>query len=292
MERPQLLSSQDLHQKLQSLIQQERKITNEILQHIHEVDQRKLYLKMAYPSLFDYLVKAHGYSEASAMRRIDAARMMVAVPDLGQQIESGIVSLNQISKVQQAIRQAKKFHGVVVRTSVKKQILAKIQKKSARETEQILAQEFQLPVSKNDSIKMQKDESVRLELTFTKEQMQKLEMAKRSSEHKLAKAGAGSDWASFFLFLAERVVDAKPSTQSVSKALVRPSTSAMKVRGQIFARDQVCQFKDPHSGKVCGSHYYLEVDHIQPRWAQGGNEPANLRVLCSAHNKYRYQVGR
>jgi hypothetical protein len=31
-------------------------------------------------------------------------------------------------------------------------------------------------------------------------------------------------------------------------------------------------------------------NYIQPRFAGGGNEPTNIRGLCSAHNQYRYTI--
>jgi 5-methylcytosine-specific restriction endonuclease McrA len=56
-------------------------------------------------------------------------------------------------------------------------------------------------------------------------------------------------------------------------------------------RNEGCQFKDSKTGKICGSKYFLQADHIKPRFAGGGNEPTNLRPLCSSHNQYRYTAG-
>ncbi|MBK7961713.1 MAG: hypothetical protein IPK04_11270 [Bdellovibrionales bacterium] len=47
--------------------------------------------------MFDYLVKEIGYTPASAQRRIDAARMMQQVPELGNKIENGTLKLTQVS---------------------------------------------------------------------------------------------------------------------------------------------------------------------------------------------------
>ncbi|MBL7669622.1 MAG: HNH endonuclease [Bdellovibrionaceae bacterium] len=52
-----------------------------------------------------------------------------------------------------------------------------------------------------------------------------------------------------------------------------------------MGRSQGCQFRDAKTGKICGSKRFLDVDHIQPRFAGGGNEPFNLRPMCSSHNK-------
>lgn len=51
-----------------------------------------------------------------------------------------------------------------------------------------------------------------------------------------------------------------------------------------------CQFKDPVTQKTCRHQKFLQVDHIQPRWAGGTNEPSNLQVLCAQHNRYRYKI--
>ena len=51
-----------------------------------------------------------------------------------------------------------------------------------------------------------------------------------------------------------------------------------------------CQFKDPLTQKTCGSQKFLQMDHIQPRWAGGGNNLSNFQTLCAQHNRYRYKI--
>jgi lactam utilization protein B len=102
------LTNEELHHRLLNRAAEERRLTHQILQLIAEVDQRKLYLPMAQASLFDYLVKLIGYTPASAQRRIDAARMMQQVPELGSKIENGSLKLSQVSQVQQVLRLVRK----------------------------------------------------------------------------------------------------------------------------------------------------------------------------------------
>ncbi len=61
-----------------------------------------------------------------------------------------------------------------------------------------------------------------------------------------------------------------------------------EVRREILMRDQhACQFRETSTGKICGSRYQVEVDHIQP-WALGGKHHIeNLRCLCAQHNRDR-----
>jgi hypothetical protein len=46
-----------------------------------------------------------------------------------------------------------------------------------------------------------------------------------------------------------------------------------------------CAFRDPATGKTCGSRFQLEIDHIHPIALGGSNDPSNLRVLCRQHNQ-------
>jgi hypothetical protein len=64
-----------------------------------------------------------------------------------------------------------------------------------------------------------------------------------------------------------------------------------KRKQAILSNDGCCQFKDSWSGRVCGSKFNLEIDHVQPRWASGPCDRSNLRVLCRGHNQYRYWAG-
>ncbi|MFZ4404298.1 MAG: hypothetical protein ACOYOK_09380, partial [Pseudobdellovibrionaceae bacterium] len=88
------LASEALHSKLLELTSRERKLTTHILWHLAEVDRRKLYLQMAFPSFFEYMVTGLGYAPASAQRRIDAARLLAQLPQtesmqVAQKIEAG-----------------------------------------------------------------------------------------------------------------------------------------------------------------------------------------------------------
>ena len=67
-----------------------------------------------------------------------------------------------------------------------------------------------------------------------------------------------------------------------------PKSVTPKLRKVMLQRDQCCQYKDPLTGKQCQSRWQLEVDHHQPRWANGSNDPQNLRIFCKAPNAFKY----
>ena len=359
-------SNKELHEKLKMFLDQENKLNQDILIHLVEVDRRKLYLEMAYPSLFEYLTSGIGFSAASAQRRIDAARLMRQIPEVAEQLRDGSVNLVQIGKIQAASRLLKK-RGSVVTVENKKTLLAEIQNKTVKETELIIAKRFDLPILTLEKSVLQKDESIRMEITFTKEEMEKIESAKALLSHSI-NDGSLKD---LVLYLAERVIvqktklmnqkpqskdqknkvrdqkahsgngriqaevqmaesrdqnipariekvqsgnqkiptriekiqninqktqvrDCKPQAtiQSPMAVFEKPKSIPINLRKTVFLRDQCCQYQDSSSGRKCGSKYFLEIDHVQPRWSGGKNQIENLRLLCSSHNKYRYQMGR
>lgn len=225
------LKDQDLNEKVKSLAAQERKLTKEILLHIAEVDKRKLFLKMAYSSLFDYLTKEIGYSFGAAQRRIDSARLMHKVPEVSDQIEDGSLHLSQISKVQKICRHIKKESGMAVEVATQKAVLKKLENKTSEQTDLILAQEFQMKVKTIEKKVIQKDESVRLELTLTKEEMELLNKARELLSNK-----TGGSLKNTLIEMAERTIKSyQPRTKSnqPKRKEKATSTTAMEVEEKI-----------------------------------------------------------
>lgn len=94
------LSSDALLSQTKSLIQEERKITTEILWHLREIDRRRLYLEMGFGSLYEFATKHLGYSEGSAHRRITASRLLRDLPEIETSLQSGKVTLTTLSLAQ------------------------------------------------------------------------------------------------------------------------------------------------------------------------------------------------
>lgn len=57
-----------------------------------------------------------------------------------------------------------------------------------------------------------------------------------------------------------------------------PRDVSLELRGIVFERDGYCCAK-------CGATNELEIDHIVPVSKGGGNEEANLQVLCKTCNR-------
>jgi len=134
---PKDLKDQELLSKTKSLVQKERELLTEVLQHMREIDRRKLFSDLGYRSLFDYAVKELGYSEGQAARRIQALRLMNEIPQVKAKIESGALSLTNISQAQSLFRESKKA-AIPMNSKQKLEVLAKLENKSTREAEKVL----------------------------------------------------------------------------------------------------------------------------------------------------------
>ena len=69
------------------LVSQERKYTALILKNLVEIEKKKLYCDLGYPSLYKYLIKELKYSEGESNIRINAVRLMVRSKKVEKKIQ-------------------------------------------------------------------------------------------------------------------------------------------------------------------------------------------------------------
>lgn len=298
------LNDLELETNLRNLISKERQLLHLILEHILEVDTRKLYLERAYSSLYEYLTQEFQYSGSAAMRRIEAARLLRNVPELGGYIQRGDINLTQIGEFSRAIKEKEKMGAETVSALLKSELLVKISGKTIQETQKDLAQALDIQVVDYDKKRIQQDDSVRIELTVSKDVYELLEKCKDLASHKLERKENGSSLAALIELLAEsfigkEVAGEKSQTKlggdgSVISSQEKPhlktnKTLTPKTRSHVLKRDGCCQYNDSKTGKQCSSTYLLQVDHKKSRWAGGGHSVENLQILCANHNLQKYR---
>ena len=93
------LSNNELLNRLSKLVKQEHNLTLEILPHLIEVENRKIYRSLGYSSMFVYCTDGLGYSESSANRRIYAAREIHKCPKAYEYLRKGYVNLATLALV-------------------------------------------------------------------------------------------------------------------------------------------------------------------------------------------------
>jgi hypothetical protein len=133
------LKNSELISKIKDLVREEKRITLDILNHLQEIDDRKLYAERGFSSLFLFCMSELGYSESATNRRISAMRLMRTLPEIKVKIEEGTVNLSTLCQLQTFIRREEKLEDKKFSTSEKKELLKAIEKKSQKECEKEFA---------------------------------------------------------------------------------------------------------------------------------------------------------
>ncbi len=296
------MTSYDLNNALSVLIHKERKVTNEILALINVALDQRAYLELGYSSMFDWLMKGFGYSSSAAYRRIEAARLIKAVPEASAKLSDGKVNLSTLCKAQTMIRQHEKNSGSKVDSQAKAELVQKIENKTVQETELIMFDKFpeiavDIATERRTAIN---SEETRLHITLSKQTCDDLMRAKEVLSHKFPEA-RDADIIAYALEMllnkldplrkitAAAAVVASPKTKSTDRDCntaprANPSSKSATKRITFKSANGACTFKDPISGRVCGSKYQAQLEHIIPRALGGRDHPSNLTVLCRQHN--------
>jgi hypothetical protein len=91
------LADDELWERTRALASQERASAAELVGHLAELDDRRLWLDHGYTSLFEYCMHALKMSEGAAYKRIRAARASRKRPELLDLLRDGRLSLAAIS---------------------------------------------------------------------------------------------------------------------------------------------------------------------------------------------------
>jgi len=89
----QSLSSSQLLSATRELVQKSRGTEADVLEHLGEIEERKLYLDGPFPSMFAFCVGEYGFSEDVACQRIAVARAARRLPGILDSLRSGRVHM-------------------------------------------------------------------------------------------------------------------------------------------------------------------------------------------------------
>ena len=99
-----LLSNQELHTQTKKAATSEKAATVILLEHLAEVESRRLYALYGKPSLWEYVKTELSYSDSQTFDRINAMRLMVKVPTIKSNLENGSLSLTATAKLGSFVR--------------------------------------------------------------------------------------------------------------------------------------------------------------------------------------------
>jgi 5-methylcytosine-specific restriction endonuclease McrA len=124
------LSDENLLATTKLYVANERRALTSVLHHLREINDRRLFSKLKFPSLYEYAIKELKYTEGEALARIRAMKMLAVFPEIESKIAAGTLSLTNISVVDRAYRRSGKELD-------RRDLLAKVENKSVREAKKI-----------------------------------------------------------------------------------------------------------------------------------------------------------
>ena len=96
------LSDRALLRATSTLVRHERHLQGAVIDHLGEIEARRLFLQRGCSSLFDYAVRELGYSDAAAGRRIGAVRLCADQPGARERLRDGSLTLSAAAELQWA----------------------------------------------------------------------------------------------------------------------------------------------------------------------------------------------
>ncbi len=277
------LSDAQLLDSLKTLCGQGRVVLARLLAHLVEVEERRLHLEAACPSMVQFCVQRLGMSEDEACRRIHAARLARRFPDLLVRIERGELTLSTMALLQDALTEASYPELVEAAAG-----------KTKAEVQALLAKRFPSPdvpaaitTAAGPQLVPLSETRHMVQFTASDELREKLERAQDLMRH----ANAQGDLA----IVVERALDllleklekqrlGKTSRPRRAPQSCDPASVPRATRRAVFERDgERCTFTAAE-GQRCSATTWLELDHVVPRARGGTSELGNLRVRCRAHN--------
>jgi hypothetical protein len=129
-----LLSDTELLACVAAVVQTERRATANVVEHLMEVERRRLYLDQACSSLYAYCRERLGYSEDSALKRARVARLALRLPRVLDELSTGAIHLTGLFMLDRYLNEENASG-----------LLAEARGRSRREIERILATRFPRP---------------------------------------------------------------------------------------------------------------------------------------------------
>jgi hypothetical protein len=251
------LTDKALLQDTKILVQVGRENTVQLLFHLKEIDNRKLYSDLRFQSLHDYCAKELKLCHSSIHKRIVTARLMNEMPNISKKIGTGSLSLTNIASAVKFIKDNE-----IDDPEKKQMIINSIENLSKKECDQKLFELTGYERPKTTILTI-KDE------TFVLLQKAKSMLGTPMSQDELLQM--------LIKDLIEKLEKTKFKLTNSSESL-RPLEDGTRVipahiKKEVYLRDE---------GKcvLCGSTHNLNYDHIIPYSLGGKSTLENIRLLC------------
>ena len=303
------ISDDELLRSLGELLQQSRRVEAELVAHIAEVDERRLYAVEACPSMFAYCIDVLHLSEHEAYLRIAVGRASRTHPILFEMLGDGRLHLSGIAKLAPHLTEAncetvlaraahktkREIEELVAEISPKPDVPATMRKLPERR-ENTSTQTAQLGL---DRVGSPKPEGLRpveplaparykIQFTASAELHAKLERLRAlMPDGDLASIIDQAVTEKLERLESKRFAKTKAPRKCLEETETSPSSRYVPaaVKRAVRERDgDRCAFVK--QGRRCAERARLQFHHRQAYARGGDHSPENVELMCPTHNIY------
>ncbi len=296
------ISDDELLRRLSGLVQESRRVESELVAHIAEVDERRLYAREACSSMFTYCTDVLHMSEAETYLRIRVARASRKHPGLLRMLKDGRIHLTGAAKLSPHLTEANR-----------EAVLPRAAHKSKAKIEELVAEIAPKPdvapaIRKLPAPAQLRPDAVVLPKATVPRPVEPLAPARykiqftASAEFKdkierLRSLVPKADLAAIIEEAVTEKLERLESrrygkTRAPRRDLEETDTSPSSryiptpVRRAVSERDDnQCTFEDAQ-GRRCKERQGLQFHHHDPYARGGDHSPKNIQLMCPTHNQY------
>lgn len=260
------LSDKTLIADTKRLVQREREVITEVLHHLKEIERRKLFSDLGYPTMMAYAIKELHYSEGSAIKRLQSARLLADIPEIEEKINDGELTLTGLSQAAGFFKREG-----IINPEEKKELLGKIEGLTSRETEKTLfglGQDQPLP----------RETAKPVSATFTQVKMNVSDKTLKQMENSRSMLGEFKFSDSYMDKLTREAIE--NITRKKYKITDKGRTTLTDGRTPTYSQKRDLYKKYEGVCVKCGSLFRVQADHRHPYALGGKTETSNLRLLC------------
>ncbi len=281
------LSDSKLLSSTHNVARQERYLLAILIEHLSEIERRKLYSDLQYHSLYEYCVKELKLSEDQAYRRVTAMRLAQKDEVVRKKIEKGELSMSNLNLLHGLFRE------VNLKQDEKQEAIELASNSSKNECKRRL-DEFKkkhgiVPKPKRPVMRPDTENTIRFNVSLQRETFLKIRRLQGHYAHQRLELPDVIDRMADALLEkneisnnTNRLNNQKSPKNSPSISHTNPNSTSRyinpELKKQIRARAQ-------NRCEKCGSTYALEFDHIKPIALGGPTNYENLRLLCRNCNQ-------
>ena len=309
----QLLSNRELLDATRALAREACEVEADLLVHLAEIDERKLYLDAAFPSLFAFCVGELAFSEDAAYSRILVARAARRLPVVIDALRSRRVHLTGLRLLvphliaenceevlaRAAGKSKRDVEELVARLAPQPPVAALVRKVLAARMTPVSAPVLPMAAAPapppRPVVRPLAEDSWKVQFTANDLFRNKLRMAQDLLRHRVRDGDLAAIFERALDLLIERVKKQRFASGRSPRtpAATKPSESRhvpAAIRRAVYDRDRGrCAFVD-ESGRRCPETGFLELDHVDGYARTRAHAADAMRVLCHAHNQHAAEL--